>query len=72
MSTNQINNNSKVEYKEIIPRTGLLYQEEIPSFVLCKPKLMPLKSITIEKLEQMHKEAQEKLREQQNDEKNQF
>ena len=30
--------------------------------VLCKPKLLPLKSVTLEKLEKMQKEANEKAK----------
>ena len=29
---------------------------------LCKPKILPLKSVTLEKLEKMQKEAQEALK----------
>lgn len=32
--------------------------------VLCKPKLLPLKSFTLQKLEKMQKEASEKAKEQ--------
>lgn len=45
-------------FKEVLPKTGQLYQEDIPNLVLCKPKLLPLKSVTLEKLEQMQKDAQ--------------
>jgi BBSome-interacting protein 1 len=51
-------------FKEILPKTGLLHHEATYSFVLCKPKIMPLKSITLEKLEKMQKEAQELVRDQ--------
>lgn len=42
--------------KEIIPNSGIVYNEkhEFPE-VLCKPKLLPLKSMTIKKLEEMEK-----------------
>ena len=42
----------------------MLYNEDIPNMVLCKPKLLPLKSVTLEKLEKMQKEAQETVKEQ--------
>ena len=44
---------------EIIPKTGLVYsvKEEL-STVLCKPKIMPIKSMTLEKIERMQKELQ--------------
>lgn len=32
--------------------------------ILCKPKLLPLKSVTLEKLEKMQMEAQEAVRQQ--------
>lgn len=51
--------------KEVLPRKGILYQEDFAYLALCRPKLMPLKSVTLEKLETMQKSAQEKLRQQQ-------
>lgn len=51
--------------KEVLPRKGLLYQEDSSPLALCRPKLMPLKSVTLEKLEAMQKAAQEKGRQQQ-------
>ena len=41
----------------ILPKNGFIYSEHLPDMVLCKPKLLPLKSITLQKLEQMQKEA---------------
>ena len=39
--------------KAVIPKTGsLVYSEKGPlNFILCKPKMLPLKSITLQKLE---------------------
>lgn len=51
-------------FKELLPKTGLVFQEEQPTMVLCKPKLLPLKSVTLEKLEKMQKDAQDKVLEQ--------
>lgn len=51
--------------KEVLPRKGILYQEDFAYLALCRPKLMPLKSVTLEKLDAMQKSAQEKLRQQQ-------
>lgn len=51
--------------KEYIPTTGLLHCEETDELILCKPKLMPLKSVTLEKLEKMQNDAEKKLKEQQ-------
>ena len=51
-------------FSEVLPKEGLLHEESIRGPVLCKPKLMPLKSITLTKLETMQKEAQEEIRRQ--------
>lgn len=50
--------------KETLPTTGLLFQEEFQSFVLSKPKLIPLKSVTLQKLESMQQNAEKKAKEQ--------
>jgi len=43
---------------EVLPKSGLVYSEKSTlSEILSKPKILPLKSITLEKLEQMEKEA---------------
>ena len=43
----------------------LQIQESNPQLVLCKPKLLPLNSVTLEKLERMQKEANIKAKEMQ-------
>ncbi|XP_043406213.1 BBSome-interacting protein 1 isoform X1 [Chelonia mydas] len=43
---------------------GQLSVEDVPTMVLCKPKLLPLKSVTLEKLEKMQRAAQETIRQQ--------
>lgn len=55
---------SGVPLKEVLPKQGELYQEDLPSVILCKPKLIPLKSVTLEKLEKMQNEAQDMVRQQ--------
>lgn len=45
--------------------------EDITTMVLCKPKLLPLKSLTMEKLEKMQQAAQETIRQQEMAEKDQ-
>jgi BBSome-interacting protein 1 len=42
--------------KEIIPKNGIVFNEKnnFPE-VLCKPKLLPIKSTTIRKLEELEK-----------------
>ena len=43
---------------ECLPKAGLVYSEKGNlSEVLCKPKILPIKSITLEKLEQMEAQA---------------
>ena len=43
--------------KNVLPKHGKLFSEPPSSSeVLCKPKLLPLKSITIRKLEELDKE----------------
>lgn len=45
--------------KEITPKNGLIFSQKGPlSEVLCKPKILPLKSITLQKLEEMEKNLQ--------------
>lgn len=43
---------------------GQLSMEDVPTMILCKPKLLPLKSVTLEKLEKMQMEAQEAIKQQ--------
>jgi BBSome-interacting protein 1 len=45
----------------LVAKNGFLFKEMNMTPVFCKPKLIPLKSVTIEKLEQMQKEARERL-----------
>jgi BBSome-interacting protein 1 len=56
-----------LEILECLPKQGYLFDEDKPTTIICKPKLMPLKSVTLEKLEKMQLEAEKKLRNQQND-----
>lgn len=45
--------------KEILPKNGLVYSEKGSfSEILCKPKILPLKSLTLMKLEDMEKQLQ--------------
>lgn len=47
------------QLKEVIPRNGLVYSEKGSfSEILCKPKILPLKSLTLQKLEEMEKQLQ--------------
>ena len=50
----------KAQLSEVLPKTGLVYSERGPlTEVLCKPKIMPLKSETLKKLEKMEKQILE-------------
>lgn len=55
--------------KEVLPKIGLVYTEQNVMPILCKPKLLPLKSVTLEKLEKMQKEAQEVIKQQEEEAK---
>jgi len=50
-----------VSIKHFVPKVGLLHHKESSQLILCKPKLMPLKSMTLEKLQKMQSEAEKKL-----------
>ncbi|XP_025418086.1 BBSome-interacting protein 1 [Sipha flava] len=52
---------NSVSIKHFVPKVGLLHHKESPQLILCKPKLMPLKSMTLEKLQKMQSEAEKKL-----------
>ena len=49
---------------EYIPTKGVLYFEESSQMVLCKPRIMPLKSATLERMEQIQKEAADAVKDQ--------
>ncbi|XP_074855967.1 BBSome-interacting protein 1 [Carettochelys insculpta] len=51
-------------FREVLPKQGQLSVEDMATMVLCKPKLLPLKSVTLEKLEKMQRAAQETIRQQ--------
>lgn len=51
-------------FREVLPKKGLLFTESQAQLVLCKPKLLPLKSVTLQKMEQMQKEAKIKAQQQ--------
>lgn len=61
--TSTTNTSPKLKIDLIIPDCGKLFYEQKTDFLFCKPHLMPLKSVTLEKLEKMQKQAQEQLKE---------
>lgn len=52
---------NSVSIKHFVPKVGLLHHKESSKLILCKPKLMPLKSMTLEKLQKMQSEAEKKI-----------
>jgi BBSome-interacting protein 1 len=47
--------------EEIMPRSGLVFPEKgTLAEVLCKPKILPLKSITLQKIEEMERQLLQK------------
>lgn len=50
--------------KPIVPSQGIIIYEEKSFFILCKPKLLSLKSLTLEKLEKLEKNNQDKAKQQ--------
>ncbi|KAK7804926.1 hypothetical protein U0070_024464 [Myodes glareolus] len=59
----------KSMFREVLPKQGQLSVEDVTTMVLCKPKLLPLKSLTLEKLEKMQQAAQDTIRQQEMAEK---
>lgn len=51
----------KSMFREVLPKQGQLSVEDVTTMVLCKPKLLPLKSLTLEKLEKMQQAAQDTI-----------
>lgn len=49
---------SSEQIKPIIPSQGIVIYEEKSFFILCKPKLLSLKSLTLEKLEKIEKKIE--------------
>jgi BBSome-interacting protein 1 len=45
----------------VFPTSGNLFYEKKENLLFCNPHLMPIKSITLEKLETMQQEAQKQL-----------
>ena len=48
---------NKPELKPVIPKSGLVFTDKnIFNEIICKPKLLALKSLTLQKLEEMEKQ----------------
>nr|XP_004667698.2 BBSome-interacting protein 1-like [Jaculus jaculus] len=46
-------------FREVLPKQGQLSVEDVTTMVTCKPKILPLKYLTLEKLEKMQQTAQD-------------
>lgn len=58
--------NTNTELKPLFPKIGQLIIEDSQELLMCKPRLIPLKSYTLEKLEKMQQEIQRLQKEQSN------
>lgn len=48
--------------QEFVPKAGLVFNEHnLVAGVMCKPKIMPLKSITLQKIEEMERKLKESV-----------
>ncbi|DAZ97200.1 TPA: hypothetical protein N0F65_003831 [Lagenidium giganteum] len=48
----------RVQIQEVLPKAGLVYSERGNlTEVLCKPKIMPIKSASLLKIEEIEKQA---------------
>nr|XP_004656194.1 BBSome-interacting protein 1-like [Jaculus jaculus] len=56
-------------FREVLLKQGQLSVEDVTTMVMCKPKLLPLKSLTLAKLENMQQAAQDTVRQQEMAEK---
>ncbi|KAM4889411.1 BBSome-interacting protein 1-like [Thomomys bottae] len=61
----------KSMFREVLPKQGQLSVEDVITMVLCKPRILPLKSLTLEKLEKMQQAARDTIRKQEIAEKEQ-
>uniref|UniRef100_A0A8C4ULX6 BBIP1 protein n=2 Tax=Falco TaxID=8952 RepID=A0A8C4ULX6_FALTI len=52
----------KAAFREVLPKQGQLSVEDTAGMVLCKPKVLPLKSVSLEKLEKLQRAALEAAR----------
>ena len=48
--------------REVLPSQGAVYVERTLSEVLCKPKILPIKSVALEKVEQIERESAQQAR----------
>ncbi|XP_044742383.1 BBSome-interacting protein 1 [Chrysoperla carnea] len=54
---------STTQIKPVLPiNSGQLFFEDSKELILCKPRLMPLKSLTLEKLEKMQQLVESEMK----------
>lgn len=63
MST-EASDSSEVKLQPILPNQGIVLSEQPQQFVLCKPKLLPLKSLSLLRMEQLQQIAEQKAKQQ--------
>uniref|UniRef100_A0A914MEP5 Uncharacterized protein n=1 Tax=Meloidogyne incognita TaxID=6306 RepID=A0A914MEP5_MELIC len=67
MTENNSNNYQQPQQQEpkelLWPPSGYVFEQESLLPAYCKPKICPLKSVTLEKLEKMQEEANRRMRE---------
>jgi BBSome-interacting protein 1 len=65
---NKISKQSKLH--EVLPKSGLVYSERGSlTEILCKPKILPLKSVVLEQLEKIERAAVEQADEREDSER---
>ena len=62
---------TKLLFREVLPKQGQSYVEDMPTMVLCEPVLLPLRFMTVPKLEKIQQAAQDTIRQQEMTEKEQ-
>ncbi|XP_043774954.1 BBSome-interacting protein 1-like [Cervus elaphus] len=55
---------TKLLFREVLPKQEQLYVEDTPTMVLCKPVLLPLRFMTVPKLEKIQQAAQDTIHQQ--------
>lgn len=60
-----MSDSNSAAFKEVLPKDGELYHADFPTVVLCKPKIMPLKSITLERMNEMQQKMIDETKAQQ-------
>lgn len=57
-----MSDNQKFVPNDFVPQRGILHKDDLPQSILCRPKLMPLKSLTSQKLENMTKASDNEVK----------